>query len=232
MIILRPAADRGHVNLGWLDSRHSFSFGHYHDPAHMGFSDLRVINQDIVAGGKGFDPHGHADMEIITYVLRGAVAHKDSIGTVATIRPGEVQRMSAGTGIEHSEFNPSPNEVTEFLQIWILPDVRGLAPGYEQKDFGRVNQDRPLQLVASRDGRSGSITVHQDVNLYRGVMRAGDKIVQPVGTRKVWLQLVYGVIEAGSITMAAGDGAAMEGIAEVEIAATADAEFLLFDLRG
>jgi quercetin 2,3-dioxygenase len=232
MITLRKSAARGHADYGWLDSRHSFSFGQYHDPAQMGFSDLRVINQDIVAGGKGFDTHGHADMEIISYVLRGAVEHKDSLGTVATIRPGEVQRMTAGSGIRHSEYNPNPQDDTEFLQIWILPEARGLAPGYAQKDFGSRNSDGPLQLVASRDGRDGSLVVHQDVSLYRGLMTSGQSVTHTVGGRKVWLQLVHGTLAVGETAMAAGDGAAISDVAEVSIAATADAEFLLFDLRG
>jgi quercetin 2,3-dioxygenase len=232
MITMRKSADRGHVNLGWLDTRHSFSFGHYHDPAHMGFSDLRVINQDRVAAGRGFDTHGHADMEIITYVLRGSVEHRDDLGVAATIQPGTVQRMSAGTGIRHSERNPSPHTETEFLQIWILPEARGMVPSYEQKDFGSTNSDGLLQLVASRDGRDGSITVHQDVNLYRGLMRSGEAVVHSVGARNVWVQLVSGGLDVGGVVMAAGDGATIGSVAEIAITATDDAEFLLFDLRG
>jgi quercetin 2,3-dioxygenase len=232
MITLRKSADRGRANFGWLDSRHSFSFGPYHDPAHMGVSDLRVINQDIVAGGKGFDTHGHADLEIISYVLRGAVAHQDSLGTVATIRPGEVQRMTAGTGIHHSEYNPSPTEETEFLQIWIVPETRGLAPGYEQKDFGSRNSHGPLQLVASRDGHAGSVVVHQDVRLYRGLMTAGQSVSHPVGARKIWLQMIRGALTTEDQSLKPGDGAAMTGVANINITAQADSEFLLFDLRS
>ncbi len=232
MIILRKSAERGHANFGWLDSRHSFSFGHYHDPAHMGFSDLRVINQDIVAAGQGFDTHGHADMEIISYVLRGTVEHKDSLGTIATIRPGEVQRMTAGTGIRHSEYNPSVSDETEFLQIWILPESQGLTPGYEQKDFGRENMAGPLQLVASRDGRDGSIIVHQDMSLFRGQMRSEQTVSYHLGVRKAWLQLVDGKLKIGDQALAAGDGAAINAMSTLDITAATDASFLLFDLRA
>jgi quercetin 2,3-dioxygenase len=232
MINLRKSAARGHANLGWLDSYHSFSFGHYHDPAFMGFSDLRVINQDVVAAGKGFDTHGHANMEIVTYVMRGALEHQDSLGTTAIIRPGEVQRMSAGTGIRHSEFNPSATEETELLQIWLLPDTQGLTPGYEQKDFGATNSGGALQLVASRDGRQGSVVVHQDVNLYRGLMTSGESVLHTVDTRKAWLQLVRGNLALNDQPLVAGDGAAISDRENLTIFAQSQAEFLLFDLRA
>jgi quercetin 2,3-dioxygenase len=231
MMTVRKSVERGHVNLGWLDSRHSFSFGSYHDPAHMGFSDVRVINQDIVAVGQGFGTHGHANMEIISYVLRGAVEHKDSLGTTATIRPGEVQRMTAGTGIRHSEYNPSATEETEFLQIWILPDVEGLAPGYEQKDFGQVNVAGPLQLVASKDGRDGSVLVHQDIDLFRGLMKSGETLPYTPRQSKLWLQVIGGSLTAHAQRLEAGDGLALSDATNMEITAHADAEFLLFDLR-
>src|SRR5919206_2650347 len=173
MITLRPAAERGAENLGWLDSRHTFSFGHYYDPKHMGFGPLRVINEDRVRGGAGFATHGHRDMEIISYVLEGALEHKDSIGTGSVIRPGDVQRMSAGTGIVHSEFNASRSEPVHFLQIWIIPERAGLAPGYEQKTFPVEERRNRLRLVASRDGRDGSLTVHQDVGLYASLLDPG-----------------------------------------------------------
>jgi quercetin 2,3-dioxygenase len=231
MMTLRKSAERGHVNLGWLDSRHSFSFGHYHDPAHMGFSDVQVINQDIVAAGQGFDTHGHANMEIISYVLRGAVEHRDSLGTIATIRPGEVQRMTAGTGIRHSEYNPSATDDTEFLQIWILPDAEGLAPGYEQKDFGRINATGPLQLVASKDGRDGSVPVHQDIDLYRGQMKSGETLQYTIRQSKLWLQVIHGSLAAHAQRLEAGDGLALSDVTDIQIAAHAETEFLLFDLR-
>lgn len=231
MIKIRKAAERGHADHGWLDSRHSFSFGSYHDAAHMGFSDLRVINQDIVSAGQGFDTHGHADMEIISYVLRGAVEHKDSIGTISTIHPGEVQRMTAGTGIRHSEYNPSQTDETEFLQIWILPKTNGLTPGYEQKDFGHINATGPLQLVASQDGRDGSIVVHQDVSLYRGLMRSGESVTHQIGARQAWLQLVKGSLYVNNEQLEPGDAIATNNITDIQISAQLDAEFLLFDLR-
>jgi quercetin 2,3-dioxygenase len=232
MIKLRNSLERGHSNYGWLDSRHSFSFGHYHDPAQMVFSDLRVINQDVVAAGKGFGTHGHANMEIISYVLRGAVQHQDSLGTVATIRPGEVQRMTAGTGIRHSEYNPSSSEETEFLQIWIEPDTQGLTPGYEQKNFGAANADGSLQLVASRDGREGSVVVHQDVNIYRGLMQSGETLLHKNMSRQIWLQLVRGTLSVNDQMLIEGDGAAVSSLDELTLSAHSAVEFLLFDLRA
>jgi redox-sensitive bicupin YhaK (pirin superfamily) len=172
-LTLRRAEDRGHADFGWLDSRHTFSFGEYFDPRHMGFGPLRVINDDRVAGGAGFPTHPHRDMDIISYVLEGALEHKDTLGNSSVIRPGEVQRMSAGTGIRHSEYNASDREPVHFLQIWIIPERQGLTPGYEQKSFPEVDKRDRLRLVASRDGRDGAITVHQDVDLYATLLSAG-----------------------------------------------------------
>jgi quercetin 2,3-dioxygenase len=231
MITIRQSADRGHSQFDWLDSHHSFSFGQYQDQRHMGFSDLCVINQDVVAAGKGFNTHGHANMEIISYVLRGAVEHKDSLGTIATIVPGEIQRMTAGTGIRHSEYNPSQTEPTEFLQIWIMPEKNNLVPGYEQKYFGAATNKDALQLVASRDGRDGSILVHQDVLVYRGLMTPEQNIMHPLGVRKAWLQVVHGTVDVDHFELMPGDGAAIDNVADLSITAKTDAEFLLFSLR-
>src|SRR4051812_13091313 len=176
MITIRPRDTRGAAHHGWLDSKHTFSFGHYHDPAHMGFRALRVINEDRVIPGAGFPTHGHQDMEIISYVLEGGLAHKDSTGTEAVIRPGEVQRMTAGTGIRHSEFNASKQDPVHFLQIWILPERAGLTPGYEQRAFSDAEKRGRLRLVASRDGREGSVTVHQDVDLYAALLGEGEQV--------------------------------------------------------
>jgi len=228
---IRHREARGHANFGWLDSRHSFSFGHYHDPAHMGFGALRVINEDRVAAGAGFDTHGHADMEIVSYVLEGAVAHKDSLGTGATIRPGEVQRMTAGTGIRHSEFNASETEPVHFLQIWIVPERRGLEPGYEQKAFPAGGEGGPLLLVGSRDGREGSVTIHQDVDLWRAILKEGEATSFAVRDgRRVWLQVARGTLTAGGEPLYAGDGLGIVTPGTLEVTATDDAEVLIFDL--
>ncbi len=229
MLTLRPSAARGHVNLGWLDSFHSFSFGSYHDPAHMGFSDLRVINQDIIQPSAGFPTHGHTDMEIVTYVMRGRLAHRDSMGNVETIAAGEVQRMTAGTGIQHSEYNASDTEPVELLQIWLLPNQTGLAPGYEQI----MLENKPgWQVVASRSGADGALTVHQDVTLWRGRFAAGEQSVLPVSaTRNAWLQVVRGDALVGDQNLSAGDGAKIAGAENMLLTASDDAELLLFDLR-
>jgi quercetin 2,3-dioxygenase len=230
MITIRPAEERGRANFGWLDSRHTFSFGHYHDPKHMGFSDLRVINEDRVAPGGGFPTHGHADMEIISYVLDGALEHRDSIGTGAVIRPGEVQRMTAGAGIRHSEFNHSKKEGVHFLQIWILPERRGIEPGYEQKAF---DLDGTWQLVASRDGRDGSVTVHQDVELWAGRLAAESDVTHRLKPgRSAWVQVARGKASINGKELRAGDGAAVSDELELKLAATAGAEVLLFDLAA
>jgi redox-sensitive bicupin YhaK (pirin superfamily) len=228
---LRPAAERGTAEFGWLHSKHSFSFGHYHDPAHMGFGALRVINEDRVEPGAGFDTHGHRDMEIISYVLDGALEHKDSIGTGSVIRPGEVQRMSAGTGILHSEFNPSDAEQVHFLQIWIVPERAGIAPGYEQKAFPAAERQGVLRLVASRDGRDGALTIHQDVDLYAALLGAGDGVDFTLHNgRQAWLQVARGGLTANGQALVAGDGLGITETGSLAIAANDDTEFLLFDL--
>ena len=231
MITIRPRDQRGRAQAGWLDSHHSFSFGHYYDPAHMGFRALRVINEDRVIPGAGFPTHGHQDMEIISYVLDGALAHKDSTGTAAVIRPGEVQRMSAGTGIRHSEFNASQQDPVHFLQIWIVPERAGLAPGYEQRAFGDAEKRGRLRLVASRDGREGSVTVHQDVDLYAALLGAGERVgfeLRP--GRHAWLQVARGQLRLNGDLLKAGDGAAIADVAQLELTGETDAEVLLFDL--
>ena len=230
MITIRRSSERGHANHGWLDSRHTFSFADYHDPAHMGFGPLRVINEDRVAPGQGFGRHGHRDMEILSYVLEGALEHKDSIGTGSVIRRGDVQRMSAGTGIEHSEFNSSQQDSVHFLQIWILPERKGITPGYEQKAFAL---DRPggLTLVAGRDGRDGALTVHQDADVYAGRLAAGDRTQHVLRAGRVaWLQVARGEVALNGNKLSAGDGAAIEKETELVIEPVTSAEVLLFDM--
>jgi len=231
MIVKRPAAERGHFDHGWLDTSHTFSFAGYHDPAHMGFRTLRVINEDRVAPGQGFGAHSHRDMEIITYVLDGALAHADSIGNRSTIVPGDVQRMSAGTGITHSEFNARQDEPVHFLQIWLLPDRRGLAPGYEQKAIPESEERGALRLLASRDGRDGTVTIHQDVDLYGSRLEPGERVKHALADgRHAWLQMVRGRIELNGTPLAAGDGAAVSGESALEMVAQESAHLLLFDL--
>ena len=231
MIVKRPAAERGHFDHGWLDTSHTFSFADYHDPAHMGFRALRVINEDRVAAGRGFGTHSHRDMEIITYVLDGALAHADSMGNRSTIVPGDVQRMSAGTGITHSEFNARRDEPVHFLQIWLLPDRRALVPGYEQKAIPEAEERGMLRLIASRDGREGTVTIHQDVDLYASRLEAGERVKHSLADgRHAWLQMVRGRIELNGTALAAGDGAAVSGESALEMQALAPAHFLLFDL--
>jgi quercetin 2,3-dioxygenase len=232
MIQIRGAADRGASDLGWLDSRHTFSFSDYYDPGHMGFGPLRVINEDRVVPGAGFGKHGHRDMEIISYVLEGALEHKDSIGTGSVIRPGDVQIMSAGTGILHSEFNHSKVEPVHFLQIWIEPERAGIAPRYEQKTFSDGDKRGRLLLVASPDGRDGSLTVHQDVELRAAILEAGQRVAQALKTgRKAWLQLARGDLQLNGQDLKAGDGAAIEAESSLTLEAKSDrAEILLFDL--
>ena len=231
MITIRPRNERGTANFGWLDSRHTFSFGNYFDPNHMGFSTLRVINEDKVIPAKGFGTHGHRDMEIISYVLSGALAHKDSMGNGSTIYPGDVQRMSAGTGVAHSEFNASATEPVHFLQIWIIPDRTGLTPSYEEKNFP-VATRRGLTLIGSPDGRDGSVTIHQDVNLYVGNLNSGDRLTYNIEENKaVWIQVVKGSVTLNGKTVEAGDGAAIIDESEIALAGQIDdSEFLLFDL--
>lgn len=230
MLTLRRADERGHNNFGWLDSHHSFSFGQYHDPRHMGFRALRVINEDHVAPGAGFGEHGHANMEIISYVLDGELEHKDSIGTGSVIRPGDVQRMSAGSGIRHSEFNASPDKPVHFLQIWLMPEKDGIKPGYEQKTFGDERKGK-LRLVASRDGRDGALTVHQDVDLYASVLKSGESVHHDFSQgRHGWLQLVRGGLEVDGHIIQPGDGLAISERETLTLKALSDVEFLLFDL--
>jgi quercetin 2,3-dioxygenase len=231
MIKLRRSSDRGHTRLGWLDSRHTFSFGDYYDPQHMGFSDLRVINEDRVAPGAGFPTHSHRDMEIITYVLEGALAHKDSTGTSSVIRVGDVQRMSAGTGISHSEYNASQTEPVHFLQIWIVPDEMGLVPGYEQKAFALRKPRGTGTLVASKDGRDGSITVHQNVDVWAARLSPEEQAVFRLKpNRRAWIQMASGAGMLNGTLLHPGDGAAASQEEILEIKAVDDAEFLIFDL--
>jgi quercetin 2,3-dioxygenase len=232
MIIVRPAAERGTENLGWLDSRHTFSFGHYYDAKHMGFGPLRVINEDRVRPGAGFETHGHRDMEIISCVLEGALEHKDSIGTGSVIQPGEIQVMSAGTGIRHSEFNHSQTEPVHFLQIWVLPDREGLPPRYDQKTFPPSEKRGHLRLVGSPDGRGGSLVIHQDVEIYDALLSSGNAVRHELKVgRKSWVQVVRGSVEVNGKSADAGDGVALEGEASLTITSREDgSEILLFDL--
>lgn len=231
MITLRKSADRGHANFGWLDSHHTFSFGGYHDPAHMGFGPLRVINEDRVAPGGGFAPHGHANMEIVSYVLRGALEHKDSLGTGSVIRPGDVQRMSAGSGIQHSEFNASKTDPVHFLQIWILPDRQNIAPGYAQKHFTVAERSGRLRLVASGAASEDAIGIRQDASIFASLLSTGELVRHDfAAARRGWLQLASGAVKVNGVSLVAGDGAAIQGERSIEILADSDAELLLFDL--
>jgi redox-sensitive bicupin YhaK (pirin superfamily) len=231
MITLRPAKERGHFDHGWLDTYHSFSFSEYHDPAHMGFRSLRVINEDRVDPKAGFPPHSHRDMEIITYVLAGALGHKDSMGNGSVIRPGDVQRMSAGTGVTHSEFNGSEKKPVHLLQIWILPEKRGIAPGYEEKKFPADEKRGRLRLIASRDAAEGSVTIQQDARVYASLLDAGQTVRHPLAPgRGAWLHLVSGAATVNGTTLVTGDGAAIENEGALEIRAGEPTELLLFDL--
>ena len=231
MLVHRPAAARGHANHGWLDSWHTFSFADYYDPQHMGFPAPRVTNEDFVNPRRGFGTHHHENMEISTYVLDGELAHRDTLGNGAAIRPGEVQRMSAGTGIDHSEFNHSKDELVHLLQIWILPERRGTTPSYEQKVFPIEQTKNGLLLVAARDGRDGAVTVHQDVALYAGKLAAGAEIEHALAKdRHAWLQVARGSVEANGVKLATGDGLAASDEPRLVISASEDAEVLLFDL--
>jgi redox-sensitive bicupin YhaK (pirin superfamily) len=231
MLALRRAQERGHANHGWLNSYHTFSFGNYYDPEHMGFSKLRVINDDTVVPEGGFGTHGHRDMEIISYVLKGALKHQDSMGNGSVIRPGEVQRMSAGTGVTHSEFNASDSEPVHFLQIWVLPEQEGLTPSYEQKAFAEEEKRGRLRLVGSRDAREGSVTIHQDVDLYATLLSDGDRVSHSLAEgRKGWVQVAQGGVALNDELLNAGDGVAMEGPATITLSGTSEAEVLLFDM--
>lgn len=223
MVTIRKAADRGHVEYDWLDTRHTFSFGHYHDPAHMGFGALRVINEDRVRPGAGFDTHGHRDMEILTWVLEGALEHRDSLGNGSLIRPGELQRMSAGTGVLHSEHNASRQHPVHLLQIWVRPARAGMAPGYEQKAFGEPELAGRLRLLAAPDGREGALTVHQDAAVYATRLRSGEAVTLTLGPgRRAWVQVARGTLHLNGETLHAGDGAAVTGETTLRLEATDD----------
>jgi len=232
MIEIRKSADRGRFDFGWLDTRHSFSFGDYWDPAHVNFRTLRVLNEDRVQPGAGFPTHPHRDMEVLSYVVEGALEHKDSMGTGSVIRPGDVQRMTAGAGVTHSEYNPSRTEGAHFLQIWILPERRGLQPGYEQKRFEDSEKRGKLRLVASHDGQDGLVTIHQDVNVYAGLLPKGNELEQALAPgRHGWLQVVRGKLDLNGHQLTAGDGAAASNETALHLKAHEDAEVLLFDLN-
>jgi len=233
MIEIRRSSERGHANHGWLDTYHTFSFDTYYDPQHVNFRHLRVINEDRVAPGKGFPTHPHRDMEIITYVLEGAIEHKDSMGTGSVIRPGEIQHMSAGTGVTHSEFNPSRSESLHLLQIWIIPETRGIRPSYDQKATNLAQHPGELRLIAS-GSQSGDNTVriNQDTNLYAGLLKTGATVhhtLQP--DRYAWLQMARGKVQLNGVSLAAGDGAAVSAETHLEIKSQEDSEILLFDLK-
>ncbi len=232
MIVLRKSSDRGHADHGWLQSDHTFSFADYYDPREMGWGPLRVINEDRVQPGKGFGTHGHRDMEIISYVLSGQLQHKDSMGNGTVIRPGDVQRMSAGTGVQHSEFNPSPTAPVHFLQIWIQPDALGIAPGYEEKHFAPEDKRGRLRLVASRDGREGSVTIHQDADLFASLLSPQERVSHRLAAgRLAYLHLVKGAVRVNGIALKTGDAAKIEAEESLDITADEDSELLLFDLR-
>jgi redox-sensitive bicupin YhaK (pirin superfamily) len=231
MITLRPATERGHADHGWLDTWHTFSFADYHDPRHMGFRTLRVINEDFVAPGRGFPTHGHRDMEIITYVLEGALEHRDSLGNGSVIHPGEVQRMSAGTGVRHSEANPSRSDALHLLQIWIEPSRAGIAPGYEQKTVSEADKRGRLRLVASPDGADGSVTIHQDARVYATVLGQDQQVTHTLArNRHAWLHVARGTLTLNGHRLTAGDGAAITDEPTLTLAGAPEAEALLFDL--
>lgn len=231
MITLRKAKDRFHTRIDWLDSWHTFSFGEHYDPEHMGFRVLRVINDDTVQPGQGFGEHPHRDMEILSYVLEGGLSHRDSSGGGGVIRPGDVQRMSAGSGVVHSEFNASSTDPVHFLQIWILPDRRGIKPGYEQKSLLRRDQGGRLQRLASRDGRDGSVTIHQDASVYGAVLGKGERAsFEPGPSRHAWVQVARGNLELNGQKLSAGDGAAVSDERALTLVGTDSSEVLLFDL--
>jgi redox-sensitive bicupin YhaK (pirin superfamily) len=231
MLTVRKSGERGHADHGWLDSRHTFSFADYYDPAHMGFRALRVINEDRVAPGQGFGRHSHRDMEIVSYVLDGGLEHKDSMGTGAVIRPGDVQRMSAGSGVTHSEFNASRKDPVHFLQIWIVPDEGGIAPSYEQKTFSQAEKAGRLRLVASPDGADASVLLHADARLYAGVFAAGESAEHVVAPgRHAWVHVVRGRARINGTELSAGDAAALSEERTVRIEGIDAAEVLVFDL--
>ena len=231
MITIRGARERGHFDHGWLNTYHTFSFDQYYDPRYMGFRTLRVINEDFVAGGRGFPKHGHSDMEIITYILEGALKHEDSMGNGSVIRPGDVQRMTAGTGVRHSEQNASEREQVHLLQIWILPHTVGLEPGYEQKAFSEDERRGRLKLIASEDGSDGSVLVHQDVKLFASIIPAGEQVEHTMDERRhAWIQVARGAISVNGEKADQGDGVVITGESNLQIKAEENAEVLLFDL--
>jgi redox-sensitive bicupin YhaK (pirin superfamily) len=231
MITLRKSADRGLADHGWLKSRHSFSFADYYDPTHMGYGNLRVINEDRIAPGTGFGTHGHRDMEILSYVLEGALAHRDSMGTGATVVPGELQRMSAGRGVMHSEFNAARDASTHFLQIWILPSQQGIEPGYEQKAFSDADKRGRLRLVASPDGRDGSLTVHADASLYAGLFDGNEQATLALAPGRLgYVHVARGALQVNGQALVAGDAMLLRGEPQVELTSGADADVLVFDL--
>ena len=231
MMQVRKGSDRGVADFGWLDSRHTFSFGEYYDPNHMGFRSLRVINEDRVAPAQGFGTHPHRDMEILSYVLEGELGHKDSMGNGSVIRPGDVQRMTAGTGVRHSEMNPSPDTAVHFLQIWIVPERTNIEPGYEQKAFALDDSKGAFKLVASRDGRDGSVTVHQDMALFAGRFEPGQSASVSIAKgRGAWVHVARGAVNVNGTTLRAGDAAALEDESTVKVSADEASEVLLFDL--
>lgn len=230
MMNVRRSHERGHANHGWLDSHHTFSFANYYDPEHMGFRDLRVINDDRVRGGQGFGTHPHRDMEIISYVVEGELEHRDSMGNGSVIRPGDVQRMRAGTGVTHSEYNHSPTDTVRFLQIWVLPNESGLEPGYEQKYFGDERRGR-LRLVASPDGADGSVEIAQDVRMYASVLADGEEVTHALAEgRHAWLQVVRGNMTVNGVELGEGDGVSFDEATDIAIASSGDSELILFDL--
>jgi redox-sensitive bicupin YhaK (pirin superfamily) len=232
MMTIHPAEARGRTRIDWLDSRHSFSFGDYQDPKQMGFRTLRVINDDRVAPAAGFGMHGHRDMEIITYVLDGALEHRDSLGTGEVLRRGDVQRMTAGTGIRHSEFNPSQTDPVHFLQIWLFPERHGLTPGYEQKTFSEEQKRGRLRLIAAAEPRDGVLQIHQDVDLYASVLGPGESVSHEIREgRSAWVQVARGTVELNGTKLAAGDGAALVDQRSLEMVSREGVEFLLFDLN-
>jgi redox-sensitive bicupin YhaK (pirin superfamily) len=231
MITVRPAHERGKTQTAWLDSHHTFSFNQYYNSRYTGFRDLLAINEDYVTSGKGFGTHAHRDMELISYVVEGELAHQDSTGVSSVIRPGDVQRMSAGTGVNHREFNPSDTEPTHFLQIWIQPALDNLPPSYEQRTFPEADRHGTLRLIASRDGQKGSVTVHQDVQLYVGALAAGEELAHHLGhDRHAWVQVIRGAVRLNGRLLTAGDGATMTKETVLQLRAPEAAEFLLFDL--
>ena len=230
-ITLRPSAQRGHEHHGWLNSKHSFSFGHYYDPAHMGFRSLRVINEDIIDGGSGFPPHPHRDMEIVSYVVSGALAHRDSTGSEGVIRRGDVQAMSAGTGVRHSEFNDLADERTRFLQIWIMPNAAGLAPRYSDASIPEQDKRNQLRLLVGPEERTDALKINQDARIYGSLLQEGKTVTHSVAEgRGVWVQLIDGELEINGVALGKGDGVSIEGVGELAITAKEESEFLLFDL--